>query len=216
MLNSSIVVYVADDHEIVAKGISSMLSQISFVKEVRTFNNGKELYKAVLSSRPDIVFLDIEMPEWDGIRTLEKLSVDYPEIPCLVLSMIDEKSIVEECIKKGALGYLHKDSKSNELESAILCAQKKEVYFSEETKKILTGVKKTIQSDQINLTEPLTQRELEVLELICEGLTSKEIGEKLFVSHRTVETHKNNLMQKFEAKTTGKLISLAIKNRVVK
>ena len=211
-----LTIYLADDHQLVADGLSQVLKTIEGVKSVRVFENGKELYKAVMSQIPDIVLLDIEMPEWDGIHTLEQLKSNYSNIPCLMLSMLDEKSVIEECIKKGASAYLHKDSKASELKEALETVCQGNIYFSQEALKVLSGKRKSMAPDDFELLEPITERELEILGHLCDGLTSKEIGLKLFVSHRTVETHKNNLMQKFAVKTTGKLISLAIKNKIIR
>lgn len=216
MSDLKLKIYLADDHELVAKGIAQILYELDCVKSVRSFENGKELYKAVLAEVPDVVFLDMEMPEWDGIKTLEELKINYSSLPCIILSMLDEKSVIEESIKKGASGYLHKDCNAEELQEAILAVLNGKIYFSQRAQKSLVGQRKSMASENLKLIGPITERELEVLKLICDGLSSKEIGEKLFVSHRTVETHKNNVMQKFGVNTTGKLISLAIKNKIVR
>lgn len=215
-MHTSLKIFLADDHELVRQGVSTLISKVSIVNEVIAFKDGKELYKSILSARPDVVFLDIEMPNWDGLRTLQEIKQNFPEIPCLMLSMLEEKSVVEECIKMKASGYLHKDSSSEEIEEAINAVLNGKTYFSQEAAKILSGQRNPSNQVNLELSEPLTDRELEILKEICDGLTSKEIGEKLFVSHRTVETHKKNLMQKFNVNTTGKLIALALKSRLVK
>ncbi|MCB9195805.1 MAG: response regulator transcription factor [Flavobacteriales bacterium] len=213
---NNLVVYLADDHELVRQGVASLVKSIESVKDVICFKDGKELYKSILNVRPNVVFLDIEMPVWDGMRTLKEIKTNYREVKVIMLSMLEEKSIIQECIELGASGYLHKDSSAKEIEQAITVALEDGTYFSQETNKILSGQRNSSSNTPLELTEPLTERELEILKEICDGLTSKEIGDKLFVSHRTVETHKKNLMQKFNVNTTGKLISLAIKNRLVK
>lgn len=215
-MHTSLKIFLADDHELVRQGVSTLISKVSIVNEVIAFKDGRELYKSILSARPDVVFLDIEMPNWDGLRTLQEIKQNFPEIPCLMLSMLEEKSVVEECMKMKASGYLHKDSSSEEIEEAINAVLNGKTYFSQEAAKILSGQRNPSNQVNLELSEPLTDRELEILKEICDGLTSKEIGEKLFVSHRTVETHKKNLMQKFNVNTTGKLIALALKSRLVK
>jgi len=209
-------IFLADDHELVAMGLASILKTIQTVDEVKIFPNGKELFKACMHEKPSHIFLDIEMPEWDGLYTLKELKKAYPSIPVLMLSMLNERHIIEDCIDKGALAYLNKDSTMSELEEALSSVEQQVVFYSSEVKKALDGKLATRSTSNIELTEPLTDRELEVLNYLCDGLTSKEIGEKLFLSSRTVETHKNNIMQKFGVNTTGKLIMLAIKNRIVK
>ena len=129
-----------------------------------------------------------------------------------MLSILNEKFIIEDCIKKGASGYLNKDCSLQELSEAIQSTAG-EVYYSKEVLKILSGIHKP--TGGFTLSEPLSERESEILGLLCEGLSPKEIAGKLFLSTRTIETHKTNIMQKFDVSTVGKLISLAIKNKIV-
>ncbi|MES2763418.1 MAG: response regulator transcription factor [Bacteroidota bacterium] len=214
MTNSPIEIYLADDHEIVAKAIANLLISLNTVTTVKTFPDGKELYNACLYKMPDLIILDMEMPEWNGMVTLQKL-VEITSIPIIMLTMNDEKKLIEESIKQGAKGYLHKNCKLNELQNAIDTVMDGNIYLSEDTKKIMVGLKQSSTIATNTLTEALTDKELEVLKLVCDGLTSKEIGEKLFLSPRTVETRKTNLMQKFNVQTTGKLIAMALKHKIV-
>ncbi|MGZ3884458.1 MAG: DNA-binding response regulator, partial [Bacteroidia bacterium] len=123
--------------------------------------------------------------------------------------------VIESCIKKGAKGYLHKNCTPDELKTSIEKVMSGQVFLSEETQKILLGLK-AVPSAVNTLAEPLTDKEIEVLVLVCEGLTSREIGERLFISPRTVETRKNNLMQKFGVQSTGKLVAAALKSKIIK
>jgi len=214
-MDQKLTVFLADDHHLIAEGIANLLNDIEQIHSVKIFANGKLLYKEFNSKRPNLCILDIEMPEWDGITTLKEIRANYPEIPVLMLSMVEERSIIEECLRIGALGYMHKDSDKTEFKAAIDSLLKGEVFLSNEAKKIVEGIRFS-GSASIELTEPLTQRELEILKLICDGNTSKEIGELLFLSPRTVETHKTHLMHKFNVNSTGKLISIAIKSKLVK
>jgi DNA-binding NarL/FixJ family response regulator len=206
-------VYLADDHNIVAQGLASLIRQISTVDELKVFQNGKNLFDACLLEQPDVVFLDIEMPIWDGRKTLVELRNKFPIIRCNMLSMNNEKAIIDDCITKGALGYLSKDCTIDELKEAILNTS--EVYFSKDVLKHLSGYGKTREDQQFLLNEPLTEREVEVLTLLCDGLSPKEIANKIHLSPRTVETHKTAIMQKFDVNSVGKLISVAIKNKVI-
>ena len=204
-------VYIADDHNLVAQGISSLLKQIDSVSHVSIFKNGKDLFDYCITATPDIVFLDIEMPIWDGRKTLVELKKNFPNIKYFMLSMINEKHIIEDCISKGASGYLNKDCTIEELTEAVNLPIE-DIYFSKDVLKVMSGLKATT---SFSLSEPLSDREREVLELLCEGFSPKEIAEKLFLSTRTIETHKTNIMQKFNVNSIGKLISVAIKNKVV-
>ena len=213
--NKSIDVYLADDHEIVAKAIAGLLLSLDSIRNVQTFPNGKELYNACLIKLPDLIILDMEMPGWNGITTLKKIK-ETTDVPVIMLTMNDERALIEESIKEGAKGYLHKNCTLEELRTAIQTVTEGTIFLSEETKKIMVGLRPSNSTIPLELTEPLNDKDYEVLKLVCEGLTSKEIGEKLFLSPRTVETRKNNLMQKFNVQSTGKLIAIALKHKIVK
>jgi two-component system, NarL family, response regulator DegU len=210
-MEQGLIVYLADDHELVAQGIASLLRQLQNVSQVKVFKNGLELYNECLIQKPYIVFLDIEMPVMDGRETLAKLKGKFPEIKCFMLSMLNEKAIIQDCIDKGANGYLNKDCKVDELNEAITSV---EIYYSKEVLRELSGTNKS-KIDSYHLNEPLSEREKEVLKLFCDGLSPKEIADKIFLSPRTVETHKCNIMNKLNVNSVGKLISVALKNKLV-
>ncbi len=212
-MKTKLNIYLADDHNIVAQGLASIFRQIPEVGEIEIFQNGKSLFDACLIKQPDVVFLDIEMPVWDGRKTLVELKKRFPDLRCHMLSMNNEKAIIDDCISKGATGYLSKDCTLEELHEAII--KENEIYFSKEVLKHLSGYGKTKGEQQFVLNEPLTEREVEVLTLLCDGLSPKEIADKMYLSPRTVETHKTAIMQKFDVNSVGKLISVAIKNKVI-
>ncbi|MFY7964278.1 MAG: response regulator [Chitinophagaceae bacterium] len=207
-------IYIADDHNIVAKGIEKIIKQIEGVKDVYIFVNGKELFDACEIQMPDAVFLDIDMPVWDGRKTLIALKKQYPKLKCLMLSMNNEKTLIDDCIENGANGYLNKDCTEAELEEAIFTNEA--VYLSKEVLKNLSGYSKKIDNKSFKLQGALTERELDILSLLCDGLSPKEIADKIFLSPRTVETHKKNIMEKFDVTSIGKLISIALKNSIIK
>jgi DNA-binding NarL/FixJ family response regulator len=207
-------IFLADDHAIVAQGVASLLQSLPLVAEVHIFSTGKRLYQELESKQPNIIILDIEMPEWSGIETLQHIKKKY-DIPCMMLSMNDEKYIVQECLKHGANGYMSKDCTMQEFADALAVIIDGGTYIADSINKILIS-KKTMDNNVFELNAPITNRELEILAEICEGLTCKEIADKLYLSARTVETHKKSIMSKFGSHTTGKLVSLAIKHKYVK
>lgn len=205
--------YLADDHQVVAQGIASLLRQIPSVAAVQVFKDGYDLYQTCLFQTPDIVFLDMEMPKWDGLETLKNLKTKFPELRCYMLSMLNEKAVIDNCMANGAAGYLSKDCTMEELAEAV--NSEGELYFSKEVLKVLSGYSNKKKEALFQLSEPLTERELEILKWLCDGFSPKEIAEKIFLSPRTVETHKAKMMEKFEVNSVGKLISVAIKNKIV-
>lgn len=210
-------VYIADDHEIVAKGVAELLKKVVKDTEVYAAKNGEELIRKVLSKAPSLVILDIEMPIKDGLETLEDLRKRGYRFPILMLSMLEERAVIQRAMDLGANGYLHKDCSDIELKEALEDIVKGVFYLSKQAKSAMLGLKKN--DGELNRNHVpavnITARETEVLQLICEGLTSKEIGEKLFISARTVESHKENLMQKFEVNSSAKLVAKALKSRIV-
>ena len=210
----SIKIYLVDDHALVAQGVANLLESLPIVKEVLIFNSGKKLMDALSEQLPDLIILDIEMPEWNGLETLKRLN-SITHLPCIMLSMNDEKHIIQECIRLGAKGFLPKDCTVQEMTEAIDVVLDGGTYWADRIKKIL-AIKKSASNEIFELAMPITKRELEILVEICEGLTCKEIADKLYLSTRTVETHKKSIMAKFDVHTTGKLVSCAIKYKFVK
>jgi DNA-binding NarL/FixJ family response regulator len=208
------LIYMADDHLLVAQGVANLLHEIGFLN-VKIFSSGKELYKAVLHEKPDFIFLDIYMGDWDGIHTLLELRTKGYNMPCLMLSMVAEKKIIDKCIENGANAFIHKSCDGEELELAIKEIKSGKKFISAS----LTSTKKigTIQQTQsgIKLTDPLTEREKEILALFCDGLDMNEIANLLHLSHHTIETHKKKMLLKFQVGSTSKMIALAFKNKLI-
>lgn len=215
VMYSLALAYIADDHLIVAEGVASLLKATRQVQDVRIFANGKSMLNACKAQVPEIVFLDYEMPGMSGMNTLKMLKLEFAGIPVLMLSMNNEKSIIAACIDAGANGYLSKDSTPAELEEAIFAVKSGEIYYSREVLKALAGVRPPAEKIG-NMEVDLSVREREILKFICDGLTPKEIADKLFLSKRTVDTHKSNIMQKLDVSTVGKLISVALQNNIVR
>lgn len=210
MKENGLLVYIADDHRIVAEGIKSLIENTGLTKEVRYFKNGQELFNECKIEIPDNVFLDLEMPIWDGRKTLEEINQNFPGVRCMILSMNNEKYIIEDCVQKGAKGFLDKNCTIEEITKAL--TSNDDLYFSVDILKILsspTKIERTIEA------EPLSDREKEILKYLADGMSPKEIADKICLSVRTVETHKNNIMQKYQVNSVGKLISLALKNKLV-
>lgn len=208
------LVYIADDHIMVAQGIGSLLQQVGY-SNIQLFTNGNELVKACNAQKPALVFLDIYMPDGDGISTLKKLRSSGFGMPILMLSMTAEKKYVDTSMEEGANAYLHKSCDALEINNAINAVKKKEIYISETVNYVNTGAIKVNINREYYLKEALTKREIEILEKFCDGLSTEEIAQQLFLSWATVDTHKKNIMQKFGVNTLTKLVAVAIKNYFV-
>ncbi len=208
------LIYIADDHIMVAQGISSLLQQLGY-SNIRIFTNGEEVLKACNAKMPAWIFLDIYMPEGDGISTLKKLRAAGYQMPILMLSMTADKKYVDTSMEQGANAYLHKSCDAIEISKAIMAIENNNKYISAAVNYINTSIIKVSINSEFYLKEALTKREVEILGKYCEGLTTEEIAQKLFLSFATVDTHKKNIMQKFGASTLSKLVAVAIKNYFV-
>ncbi len=213
-MKNELLIYLADDHEIVAAGIATLLKEIDSIREVVVFNSGKQLYDTCLLQQPDLVFLDYAMPIWDGEKTLVALMAKYPSIRVIMLTMNNEKKIIEDCILKGAKAFLNKNSSVQELADAISTVLNGQIYYAREALLSISGVN-TAQKQQDVHDVQLSTRELEVLKLLCDGFSPKEIAQQLFLSPRTTETHKKNIMEKMGVNSVAKLISVSLRTKII-
>jgi DNA-binding NarL/FixJ family response regulator len=209
-----VLIYIAEDHQIVAKGMEQLLQSIEVGYDISILKNGQELLEAIQTKEPDIVLLDIEMPVLNGIDTLKLLRKKNTSTRVLMLTMMEELAIVDTCFQLGANGFIHKDCSLDELKLAIETVQNGQKFVSQQMRELMLRVPAN-QAKRDTFSVQLTNREKEILRLICEGYTSKEIGDQLFISHRTVETHKDNMMRKLDVNSTAKLISIALKMKLI-
>lgn len=208
------LIYIADDHIMVAQGISSLLQQLGY-GNIRIFTNGEEVLKACNAKTPAWVFLDVYMPDGDGISTLKKLRNSGYQMPVVMLSMTADKKYVDTSMEQGANAYLHKSCDALEINKAIAAIENNNKYISDAVNYINTSTVKVSINSEFYLKEALTKREEEVLGKYCDGLTTEEIAQQLFLSFATVDTHKKKIMQKFGVSTLSKLVAVAIKNYFV-
>jgi two-component system response regulator NreC len=209
----SIRIAIADDHQMVFDGLTSILQNLEGVELKGQANNGREIIRLVENLKIDLVFMDIDMPEMDGIEATKQIKTHFPEVKIVILTMHDEQSLVKKLLEIGADGYILKNSSKTELEMAIRQIQSGKKHFSSEVTMILLEEESPA---EVNAQlKQLTEREIEILKLISEGLSNKEIGDQLFISHRTVDTHRTNLMKKLDVHNVAGLIRFAIKNGLV-
>lgn len=216
---NKIKIILVDDHQIVRDGIKSLLSDaedIDIISEAASYNELREKLKL---QDPDIIVLDISLPGISGIEITKLLSETYPHLKVLILSMYTGEDFIYNALKAGAKGYLPKNTTKKEIIDAIHAIYQGNEYFSEPISNVIlkSYVQKAKTADQISLRaeDRLSSREIEILKLFAGGCSNQEIGDKLFISIRTVESHKNHIMQKLELKSTVELIKFAIKNNMV-
>jgi DNA-binding NarL/FixJ family response regulator len=208
-------VIIAEDHFIVREGLQSLLKDEPSVKIVADAPDGKVLLDFLETTPVDVVLMDINMPVIDGLKATQIISEHHSHVKVLVLSMLDHPSYLQQMIDAGAKGYILKNSGKQELVEAIHKVASGEQYISREmieSAKALALSQRARRKDELKLSK----RELQVLELLAEGLTNKEIGEKIFLSKRTVETYRKNLIEKTNCKNTSALIKYAIVKGILK
>lgn len=213
MPEQKIRLVLADDHQLVRKGFAALLQLLDFVELVGEASNGREVLEIFRrDGRADLVLLDYEMPVLNGLDTLAQLKREYFGVKVIILTMIQDKAVIQEAIEKDADGFLFKNTSVETLSEAIRRVMRGEKYFSGEV--TLALVKPTsLTADQG--FEQLTEREIEILRLVAQGFSSTEIGAQLYISPRTVDTHRNNLIQKLEVKGIAGLVQFALKNKLV-
>ncbi len=202
-----------DDHNLFRQGIKMLLQDMPDVELVIEASNGREFVDSLDKVVPDVLLLDLDMPEMDGIATAKVIRQRGLEIGIIILTMYDDEQMIAHLMELGANGYLLKDTSEEELNKAIHSVYETQFYFNDfVSKALLTGVRNKRKAEpKIGTQIELTRRESEVLQLICEELTTQEMADKLFLSPRTVEGHRQNLIEKFGVKNTAGLIIRAIK-----
>jgi len=208
-------IIIVDDHLIFRQGLISIITSENIATVVGEASNGIEFIELISKMKPDIVLMDIDMPHMNGLDATEKAIKLIPELKIIVFSMFSDEEYYHKMIERGVKGFILKTSGINELESAIHEVMKGESYFSNELlRKIISNFEQQNNNEQ-SKKEILSEREIEVLQQICLGLSTDEIGKKLFISPKTVKTHKSNLLAKTISKNTPALILYAIKNKIV-
>lgn len=212
-----IKIALVDDHSLLRNGLSSLVESLGNTVLFEA-DNGREFQKKLDSDNlPDIVLMDINMPEMDGFETTEWLKQNHPEVKVLALSMYDNETSIIRMLKCGAKGYILKDSEPAELKEAILALMSKGFYYSDLVSgKLMHAINNMDdKTDDLKSLVPLNDRETTFLKYTCTELTYKEIADKMFVSHRTIDGYRDTLFEKLKLKTRVGLVMYAIKNGIV-
>ncbi|MXV52622.1 response regulator [Pedobacter sp. HMF7647] len=208
---------IADDHKIFRQGLKAILLDCDHLNLVAEASNGKELLGLLKEKTPDVVLIDIKMPEMDGMQATAAIRHTYPGIRVLALSMHNEDKYIVDMMRAGANGYLLKNAEPEEIISAISTVHEKGFYFNEHLS--VTLVKQLLGQNSSGTGEApdaeLNEREIEVLKLICQEMTNVEIADKLFLSVRTVEGYRTRLFEKIGSKNIVGLVIYAAKKGII-
>lgn len=208
-------IIIVDDHLIFRQGLKSLITSENIASVVGEASNGKEFLQLLSDLKPDLVLMDIDMPHMNGMEATQKALEIMPDLKIIAFTMFGDEEYYYKMIDLGVKGFILKSSGINELEKAISEVMIGESYFSNEVlRKIISNLGRK-NSSKSNENTSLTTRELEVLQQICLGLNNEEIAQKLFISPKTIKSHRSNLLEKTGCKNTPALILLAIKNKWV-
>jgi DNA-binding NarL/FixJ family response regulator len=218
MSKKRISVFLVDDHRIVRDGIKALLFESPELTIIGEAESGKEMLEQIEDAKPDIILMDISLPDISGIELTRQALQLLPETKVIILSMYTQEDFITNAIAAGAKGYLPKNTTRQELLNAIIAVYEGNEYYNEAVSKIILDnyihtVRKPKEISWIKDKDDniLSSREKQILQLVVKGQTNQEIADNLFISIRTVESHKNHIMQKLEIKSTVELIKYALK-----
>lgn len=211
---ATIKLLLADDHQIIRNGIKLMLKKNIEFEIASEASSGEEVisYLERNSDRVDVILMDIDMPGMGGIEATEIITQKYKNIKILALTMHSEETFISHMMKAGATGYILKEANTNELIMAINTVAAGKKYYSNE---VSVAMINSLMSKDNSKENDLSEREIEVLKYIAAGDTNKEAGEKLFISPRTVETHRRNILSKLDVKNTAEMIKYAYQHQLI-
>lgn len=217
---NEIKVILADDHKLVRAGIRSLLHNIRDIEVIGEASNGREALGLINANQPDILLLDISMSELNGLEVTERVKQEFPEVKIIILSMHTHEEYVLQALKAGASGYLLKDAAPTELEMALKAVMRGETFLSPAISKHLVDdylrrLREPVSESKISPFDQLTSRQREILQLIAEGNSTKEISNKLNISIKTVETHRMQIMDRLKIHDIAGLVRYAIRMRII-
>ena len=204
---------IADDHPVIIDGIKTLLEREKNMQLVSEMTDGQALIEYLESHEADVILLDINMPEMNGIDACRIISEKFPDVKVLAFSQYNEKRFVKRILKYGASGYLLKSSPAVEIIAAVKMVYNGGMYLSSDLPNVFEERKNSLRTDR--LFPDLSKRELDVLKLICDERNTQEIAVELFISKHTVETHRANLLLKVGVKNTAGLVKWAVENEII-
>ena len=216
-MQRTIRLLIADDHEIFRDGLALMLSKQDTLSLVGQAGDGRELLQLATDHKPDLVITDIKMPRLDGIAASKLLLKQDPALKIIALSMFDEENLIVEMLEAGAKGYLLKNADKKEILEAIFTVVEGNVYYCRDTTARLASliVRSKFDPQKKKAAALFTEREKEIIRLICMQCTAQEIGDRLFLSKRTVEGYRTRILEKMEVKNTAGVVVFALRQGLI-
>jgi two-component system response regulator NreC len=217
MTPARIRVLIADDHAVVREGIKLVLAREPDIEVVGEAANGREAVELIEARRPDVVVMDLSMPEMGGIEATKRIKERWPDVHVLALTMHEEESYVFQLLKAGASGYVLKRAAAQDLTQAIRAAARGEAFlYPSVAKSVLQDYLRRLErGEDRERFDGLTEREREVLTLIAEGLSNQEIAQRLYISVKTVQTHRTHIMEKLGLHNRAELVRYAIRKGLI-
>jgi two-component system, NarL family, response regulator DegU len=217
-MSNKLRVYIADDHTLFRKAMVNLLSTFKRVSEVKDAENGKELLTLMKYDVPDVAIVDLQMPVMDGSETCQAIVQKYPDVKLIILTMHDSEKYILHMMEMGVHAFLLKNTEPDELERAIYAVVEKDFYHNDLVASALRknfNDKKHTKNPLLKSTE-LSDREKDIVRLLCQELTNKEIGDRLGLSERTVENHRYRILEKLNLKSTIGLVRYAYDSGIIK
>lgn len=211
-----IKILIVDDHKLIQNGLKSIINTVHNISVIKSCDDGKEAiaYLKENAHKIDVVLMDITMPKMNGIESTEIITKLHPSITVLALTMHSDEAYIMKMINAGALGYILKDSGREKLVDAIKTVYRKEKYYSNEVSLKLINVLLN-KNEEADRDAELSKREIQIIQLITDGISKKEVAKKLSISVRTIETHRHNIYKKLHIKNTAELVRYALNKKLV-
>ena len=215
---SPIRIVIADDHELIRDGFKVMVSRLPHLDLLAEASDGEELLQLTRTLQPDVVITDIKMPKMDGVTAAKIIHEEFPEIGIIALSMFDEEALIVEMLEAGARGYLLKHAGKDEIEEAVQSVYKNNTYYcNQTTQKLARMIASSRHVPGKKSAEPeFSDREIQVIQLISDGLASKEIADRLGLKTRTIESYRETIMEKMGVKNMAGIVVYSFKHGILK
>ncbi len=208
-------IVIADDHEMYRKGFEVLLKKNPEMLIVGEAFNGENLLEVVMEKNPDVVITDIQMPVMDGVEACKKIKMQFKDLPVIALTTYNDDNLILDMLEAGAEGYLLKSTTREELVKAINLVLNGGTYFHPDTYQKVKNMMLSNSKQYVARHIEFTEREIQVITHTCQGLSSKQIGQELNISPRTVEGHKTRIQEKIDGKSVVDIVMFAIKNKIV-